>query len=75
MPGEYFYRGAKILGLVSFIPFILAAGPLAGYFTGVFLQEKFHLPLWAVLVSVGVGFLAAITEVIKILRVIGRVNK
>ena len=29
-----FYKLAKVWGLISFIPVILAAGPLAGYFLG-----------------------------------------
>ena len=40
---EDFYKGVKVVGFVSFIPFILAAGPLTGYFIGTFLQKKFNL--------------------------------
>jgi hypothetical protein len=75
MPKEDLYRGVKIIGLVTFIPFMMAAGPLTGYFTGVFLQEKFNLSSYVVFISVGFGFLVAITEVIKILKAIARANK
>ena len=75
MPKEGFYKGVKTLGFVSFIPFILAAGPLNGYFAGTFLQKKFNLSSWVVLLAVGSGFLVAITEIIKILKSVARVNK
>ncbi len=75
MQNKNFYKGVKTVGFVTFIPFILAAGPLTGYFTGIFLEKKFNLSSHIVFIGVGVGFLVAITEVIKILRAIDRVNK
>jgi len=75
MVKEEYYRGIKIVGLVSFIPFILAAGPLTGYFAGSFLQKKLNLSSSVVLISIGFGFLVAITEIIKILKAIAKVNK
>ena len=75
MPKKDFYQGVKTLGLVTFIPFILAAGPLSGYFAGSFLQKKFNLSSWVVLLSVAFGFLTATIEIVKILKVITRTNK
>jgi F0F1-type ATP synthase assembly protein I len=75
MPKEDFYKGIKTIGFVTFIPFILAAGPLTGYFVGIFLQKKFHLSYYCVVLSVVFGFLVAFTEVIKILKAVARVNK
>lgn len=75
MGKENLYQGIKIVGFVSFIPFMLAAGPLTGYFIGTFLQKKFNLSSWVVLLSVGFGFLMAIFEVIKILKAVVKVNK
>ena len=75
MPKEGFYKGVKTLGFVSFIPFILAAGPLTGYFIGTFLQKRLNLSSWAVLLAVAFGFLVAITEIVKILKAVARVNK
>lgn len=69
------YKGVKTVGFVSFIPFMLAAGPLSGYFVGDFLQKKFNLSYWVVLFGIVFGFLAAIIEIVKILKAIGRVNK
>lgn len=75
MQKEDFYKGVKIVGFVSFIPFILAAGPLTGYFSGSFLQKKLNLPAYVMFLSVGFGFLVAITEIVKILKAISRINK
>ncbi|MCX5693570.1 MAG: AtpZ/AtpI family protein [Candidatus Omnitrophica bacterium] len=75
MQNENFYKGIKTVGFVTFIPFILAAGPLTGYFIGAFLQKKFNLSVWVVLLGVFFGFLAAFTEIIKILKAVARVNK
>lgn len=75
MQNKNFYKGMKIVGFVSFIPFILAAGPLSGYFTGVFLQKRFNLSQGIVFIGAGLGFLTAIMEIIKILRAIARLNK
>ena len=75
MQKEGFYKGVKIVGFVSFIPFILAAGPLTGYFIGTFLQKKFNLSYWVVWLALIFGFLAAITEIIKILKAVAKENK
>ena len=75
MQKEDFYKGVKTVGFVSFIPFMLAAGPLTGYFIGTFLQKKFNLSSWVVLLALVFGFLVAITEIIKILKAVARVNK
>jgi len=75
MQKENFYKGIKIVGFVSFIPFILAAGPLTGYFIGTFLQKKFNLSSWVVWLALVLGFLVAITEITKILKAVARENK
>jgi F0F1-type ATP synthase assembly protein I len=75
MPKEDIFKGIKIIGFVTFIPFILAAGPLTGYFVGNFLQKRFNLSFYCVIVSVVIGFLVAFTEVVKILKAVAKVNK
>jgi len=75
MQKEDLYKGIKTVGFVSFIPFMLAAGPLAGYFIGVFLQKKFNLPVYVVLVSVAFGFAAGVMEMVKVLRALAKMNK
>jgi len=75
MRKEDFYKGIKTVGFVTFIPFMLAAGPLSGYFVGDFLQKKFNLSFYTVWISVAFGFLVGIMEVIKILRIVAGMNK
>ncbi|MFA5350482.1 MAG: hypothetical protein WC357_04025 [Candidatus Omnitrophota bacterium] len=75
MQKEDFYKGIKTVGFVSFIPFILAAGPLSGYLAGIYLQKKFNLPFLVVSISIVFGFLTAIIEIVKVLKAIARVNK
>lgn len=70
-----FYKSVKTIGLVTFIPFTLAAGPLSGYFLGDFIQKKFNLPFGIVLFSIAVGFISGAMEVVRILKVIARMDK
>jgi F0F1-type ATP synthase assembly protein I len=75
MEKENFYKQIKVIGLVTYIPLLLAVGPLSGYFVGSFLQQKFNLGKYCVLISVVLGFIVAFSEVIKIIKVIAGVNK
>ena len=62
------YKWIRTAGLLSFIPFVLASGPLAGYFLGEFLVKRFSLPLYVLYISIAVGFLASVSETIRIIR-------
>jgi len=75
MPREDFYQGIKTIGFATFIPFMLAAGPLSGYFVGTFLRKKFNLSSYVVLASVVFGFIAGAMETIKVLKAVARMNK
>lgn len=75
MGKENFYKGVKNIGMVTFIPFMLAAGPLSGYFVGDFIQKKFNLSTWVVILSVIVGFIAGVMETIRIIKIVARMNK
>lgn len=75
MRKEDFYKGVKTAGFITFIPFMLAAGPLSGYFAGDFLQKKFNLSPHIVLLSVLIGFIAAAMETVRILKIVARMNK
>ncbi len=75
MRKEDFYKGVKTVGFVTFIPFMLAAGPLSGYFVGDFIQKRFNLSAHVVLLSVAVGFLAGLMEMIRILKAVARMNR
>jgi hypothetical protein len=62
------YRWIKIGGLISFLPFVLAAGPLAGYFIGDYLQKRFNLNSYSTFIVIALGFVFSIRETIKILK-------
>lgn len=75
MRKEDFYKGVKTAGFVTFIPFMLAAGPLSGYFVGDLIQKKFNLSARVVLLSVAIGFIAGVMETVRILKIVVRMNK
>lgn len=64
-----FYKWIRLGGLLSFIPFVLAAGPLAGFFVGNYLIHRFDLPYIVVIICIGVGFLGSVRETIRIIRI------
>ena len=62
------YKWIKIGGLLSFIPVIMAAGPLAGYFSADYLQKRFGLPGYISPIFITIGFIASARETIRIIR-------
>jgi hypothetical protein len=62
------YKWIKIGGLLSFIPFIMAAGPLGCYFLADYLEKKFGFPSFASAILVTLGFIASMREVIRIIK-------
>jgi len=75
MKNEEFYKWVRIAGMVSFIPAILVAGPLSGYFIGGYLEKKFHLPYFVFLICIGVGFAVSIKEVVRIIILVTKIDK
>ncbi len=70
-----FYKVAKIWGLVSFIPVVLAAGPIAGYFFGEYLERKFGFAPYISMFFVAMGFIAGAREVVRILKLINKSDR
>ena len=64
-----FYKWVKIGGLLSFLPFILAAGPLFGYILGSYLEKRFGLPAYASIISITVGFAVSVRETVRIVKI------
>ena len=62
------YKWIRISGLLSFIPILLAAGPLAGYFLADYLEKGFNFPGWTSAVCVTIGFIASVRETVRIIR-------
>jgi F0F1-type ATP synthase assembly protein I len=69
-----FYRLTKIWGLISFVPVVLAAGPLAGYFLGDYLEKEIGFAPYLSLVCLGLGFVTSIREIIKILKLVDKTD-
>ena len=69
-----FYKLAKVWGLISFIPVILAAGPLAGYFLGDYLEKKIGFAPYLSLSCLVLGFVTSVREIIKILKLIDKTD-
>jgi uncharacterized protein YqgC (DUF456 family) len=63
-----FYRQIKIIGLISFIPLLLLAGPLAGYFAGDYLEKRFKWPSFVLLIALLLGLIASFAEIARIIK-------
>ncbi|HOD13030.1 MAG TPA: hypothetical protein PKO44_08090 [Candidatus Omnitrophota bacterium] len=58
----------KALGVAMFIPVSLAVGPLTGFFAGRFLMQKYALPVYVLFICIAVGFLASVSETIRVIK-------
>ena len=75
MASKDLYKGIKIAGMISYIPLMLAVSPLAGFFLGDYLQKRFNLPFYVLIICVGVGIVVGIRESIRIIRLVSRIDK
>jgi F0F1-type ATP synthase assembly protein I len=62
------YKWIKIGGLLSFLPFVMAAGPLGGYLIGELLQNRLHMPPITMAICIILGFAGSAFETVKIIR-------
>ena len=62
------YKRIKIAGIISYIPIVLLVSVFGGYFLGDFLVKKFNLPDYVIVISIGIGLIAAIRETVRIIR-------
>lgn len=70
------YQQYKQIGLLTTIPFILAAGPVLGYLVGSFLDKKFGTEPYLMIVFITFGFIASGKQVYNIIvRAIKENNK
>jgi len=65
---EELYKWIKACGFISFIPFMLAAGPLCGFFIGSFLKKNLGLGDYIIFIFITIGFAAGFIETIKIIK-------
>lgn len=70
------YKQYKQIGLLTTIPFMLAAGPILGYFIGSFLDKKFGTEPYLMILFITFGFIASGKQVYNIIvRAIKENNK
>ena len=62
------YTLIKLAGILTYVPLVMATGPLVGFIVGDVLVKKLHWASHTVLVLVAFGFLGSIIEVIRIVR-------
>lgn len=62
------YLQWRQLGFLTAIPFILATGPIIGFFIGDWLDKKFHTAPWVMLGFLILGFAASIKETISLIK-------
>ncbi len=62
------FRRIRVAGLLSLIPIVLAAGPLAGYAAGYYLVKLFNFPHYTLIVCAIIGLIAAAQETLMIIR-------
>ena len=72
---QVFYKWVKLGGMLSFIPIVLAAGAIAGYFLGDYLTKRFNFPAWTSLVLMALGFAGSVRETIRIIRIALKTEK
>ena len=63
------YEWIKIGGLLSFLPFVLGAGPIAGFYLGSYLEHRFGLPNYVSIILAAIGFMASLKETIRIVKI------
>jgi MFS family permease len=69
------YKRIKIAGLIFFIPFSTAIGPVIGYFVGDYLHKKFHFPLFVVFILIALGAISGFMETTRIIRLMTKIEK
>ena len=72
---EQFYKQVKVAGIASCIPFVLAAGPLAGQFAGEYLEKRFNLGPAVTIVCIIIGFISSAFETVKLIKFISKIDK
>ena len=73
---EEIYSWIRIGGLLSFLPFVLASGPCAGYFLGEFISHLFKIKSYVVIViSIAIGSAVSIREAVRIIAKVMRLDR
>jgi len=67
---EGLYRRIRMAGLLSFLPFVLASGPLGGYIVGDLLEKRFGFSAYIMPVCIVIGFAGGLWESVRLVRFI-----
>ncbi len=70
-----YYRFIKLVGFAFFVPVVMAAGPILGYFAGSFLQQKFFPNIRLALICTLIGLLAGTLETLRIIKIMIKTEK
>jgi len=65
---DAFYSQVKQIGALTAVPIILVAGPLAGYFIGNWVDNRFRVYPWCSILFLIMGFVAAGREIFRLLK-------
>lgn len=68
-------EGLRQIGVATTIPFLLASGPLIGYFLGDWLDGKLDTGPYLMVGGVVLGLAASIRETIRLLRRLARMTE
>jgi ATP synthase protein I len=63
-----FGKRAKTIGSLGMIPILLAAGPIIGALGGRWLDKQFETDPWLTILFVILGFVAAVREMLRLLK-------
>lgn len=69
------YKRIKIAGLVFFMPFMLAAGPVAGFFVGSYLHQRFAMGHYIIFTAITIGLLSSFMETVRIIKIITKAER
>ena len=75
MNKEEFYKWIKTAGILSFIPFILIAGPLLGYGVGDYLVKKRGASFLVLVFCLLLCAIASILESVRMIRLASKIDK
>ncbi|MBF0522307.1 MAG: AtpZ/AtpI family protein [Candidatus Omnitrophica bacterium] len=69
------HKRVKIACVLSVMPFVVAIGPVSGYFLGEYLRSKFGFNYHVVVISLLLGTVVSIKETIKIIKLALKFDK
>ena len=69
------YKLIRISGLLFYMPAVLGAGPLSGYFLGEYLKKRFGIKTYVVIILILIGIFASIKEAVRIIRLVHKIDQ